>query len=51
MLKRHPGQRARLTDCLIGDLFEEKYGELFGAISEFADLPQPLSHGRAPVAA
>jgi flavin-dependent dehydrogenase len=51
MLKQYPDLRGRLTDCLIGDLFEEKYQELFDAISEFAPLPEPLSHGRAPVAA
>jgi flavin-dependent dehydrogenase len=47
MLKQYPDLRGRLTDCLIGDLFEEKYGELFAAISEFAPLPEPLPHGRA----
>jgi flavin-dependent dehydrogenase len=51
MLKQYPDLRGRLTDCLIGDLFEEKYQELFDAISQFAPLPAPLSHGRAPVAA
>jgi hypothetical protein len=51
MLKQYPDLRGRLTDCLIGDLFEEKYQELFDAISEFAALPAPLTHGRAPVAA
>lgn len=49
MLKAYPEQRARLTDCLIGDLFEEKYGELFEAIQQFAELPSPLPHGRVPV--
>lgn len=49
MLKAYPEQRSRLTDCLIGDLFEEKYGELFEAIQEFAELPSPLPHGRVPV--
>lgn len=51
MLKRYPELRGRLTDCLIGDLMEEKYGELFEAISEFAVVPAPLPHGRVPVAA
>ena len=51
MLKHYPQHRGVLTDCLIGDLFEAKYGQLFGSISEFADLPAPLSHGRAPAAA
>ncbi len=51
MLKSYPEQRGLLTDCLIGDLFQEKYGELFGAMQEFAELPEPLPHGRVPVAA
>ncbi len=29
MLKQYPEMRGRLTDCLIGDLMEDKYGELF----------------------
>jgi len=50
MLKHYPQHRGVLTDCLIGDLFEQKYGDLFGSISEFADLPASLPHGRVPVA-
>jgi flavin-dependent dehydrogenase len=48
MLKQYPQLRGRLTDCLIGDLFEEKYQELFDAIGEFAQLPPKVAHGRAP---
>lgn len=51
MLKQYPQLRGRLTDCLIGDLFQDQYGELFSAIAEFAPLPAPLPHGRAPMAA
>lgn len=40
--------RGRLTDCLIGDLFDKDFEELFAAVGEFADLPEPLAHGRAP---
>lgn len=49
VIKAHPHLRGRLTDCLIGDLFEKDYAELFHAIEEFAVLPAPLAHGRAPV--
>lgn len=49
VIKAHPHLRAGLTDCLIGDLFEKSYEDLFGAIGEFAELPAPLAHGRAPV--
>lgn len=48
VIKAHPHLRGGLTDCLIGDLFEKDYEELFGAIGEFAELPEPLKHGRAP---
>lgn len=51
VIKAYPHLRGRLTDCLIGDLFEKEYEELFGAISEFAELPEPLPHGRAPATA
>ena len=48
VIKAKPHLRGGLTDCLIGDLFEKSYEELFGAIGEFAELPAPLAHGRAP---
>ena len=38
--------RRDLTDCLIGDLIDRDYSELFGKVSEFADLPEELPHGR-----
>jgi flavin-dependent dehydrogenase len=50
VIKAHPHLRGRLTDCLIGDLFEKEYDELFAAIEQFAELPTPLAHGRAPQA-
>jgi flavin-dependent dehydrogenase len=49
VIKAHPQVRGRLTDCLIGDLFEKDYAELFDAIEQFAELPEPLPHGRAPM--
>src|SRR4029434_9883661 len=51
MLKAYPEHRGRLTDSLIGDLFERDFTELYTAMSEFAQLPEPLPHGRAPVPA
>jgi len=50
MLKQHPEQRGRLTDCLIGDLFSD-FTELFGKVREFAALPPSLPHGRTPAPA
>lgn len=35
-----------LTDCLIGDLMDRDYSELFERVSEFAELPEELPHGR-----
>ena len=49
MLRQYPQLKGNLTDCLIGDLFEKQYGELFDAISQFAQLPEAVPHGRAPV--
>ncbi len=48
MLKAYPQHRGRLTDSLIGDLFERDFTELYEAMSEFAELPADLPHGRAP---
>jgi flavin-dependent dehydrogenase len=45
MLKRHPEQRSRLTDCLIGNLAVD-FTELFSAMNELAQTPAPLPHGR-----
>ncbi|MEM9399139.1 MAG: NAD(P)/FAD-dependent oxidoreductase [Verrucomicrobiota bacterium] len=47
VLKKHPELRSDLTDCLIGDLFDRDFDQLFKTIGEFAKLPEALSHGRA----
>ena len=51
MLKTYPQHRGRLTDSLIGDLFERDFTELYEAMREFAELPAELPHGRAPMGA
>ena len=38
--------RHALTDCLIGDLVDRDYTELFEKVAEFAELPEELSHGK-----
>jgi flavin-dependent dehydrogenase len=48
MLRKYPEMRGKLTDCLIGDVDGKDYSDLFKCISEFAQIPEPLSHGRAP---
>ena len=35
-----------LTNCLIGDLIDKDYTELFDRVSEFAELPNELPHGK-----
>ena len=35
-----------LTDCLIGDLIDKDYEQLFDRVSEFAELPEELPHGK-----
>ena len=51
MLKTFPQHRGLLTDSLIGDLFDPDFTELHAAIREFAELPEPIEHGRAPATA
>ena len=45
MLKKYPHLRPDLTDCLIGNL-DKDFGPLFDAVAEFAEVPEPLEHGR-----
>ena len=48
LIKAYPEQRGRLTDSLIGDLFDLDFTDLYAAMGEFAEIPAPLPHGRAP---
>lgn len=45
LLMKYPDLRPALTDCLIGNL-DRDFEPLFTAVAEFAELPQPLPHGR-----
>lgn len=45
LIREYPGVRPVLTDCLIGDLFEDKFSALFSAIGNIADLPGQLDYG------
>jgi flavin-dependent dehydrogenase len=45
LIKANPDLRPVLTDCLIGDLFEDKFGPLFSAVAEIAALPPRLGYG------
>ena len=43
--------RSDLTDCLVGNVDDREFAELFEAMSELADLPEPIEHGLAKVLA
>ena len=45
LMKEHPDLSPDLTDCLIGNLSRD-FEPLFKAVSKFAAVPDPLSHGR-----
>ncbi len=45
LIKKYPHLRGDLTDCLIGHLFKD-FEPLFSAVGEFANIPEPLTHGR-----
>ena len=45
LIKANPDLRPSLTDCLIGDLYEDKFGPLFEAVGEIAELPGLLDYG------
>ncbi|MEQ8764431.1 MAG: NAD(P)/FAD-dependent oxidoreductase [Planctomycetota bacterium] len=45
-LKAHPDYNRALTDCLIGNVYDEALPGMFEAMKAFAELPAPLSHGR-----
>lgn len=45
LLKKHPHLRSDLTDCLIGKVSTD-FTDLFAAVAEFVDVPEPLSYGR-----
>ena len=47
LIKAKMHLRGPLTDCLIGNLMDRDYSELLDAMKDFANLPEPLSHGRA----
>lgn len=50
LIRQHPDLRAKLTDVLIGNIDGKEYDDLNAAMAELAELPEPLDHGRVPVA-
>jgi flavin-dependent dehydrogenase len=49
LVKRGEHLRASLTDCLIGNVDDQDFQELFDAMSDLADLPEPVEYGLARV--
>jgi len=45
LVKRGQHLRASLTDCLIGNVDDQDFQELFEAMSDLAALPDPVEHG------
>jgi len=46
VVMKYADVRRDLTDCLIGDLIDKDYSDLFKKVGEFADLPSDLPHGK-----
>lgn len=45
LVKQNPDLRPVLTDLLIGDIFVDKFDELFAAVEEICELPPELPYG------
>jgi flavin-dependent dehydrogenase len=41
-LRKYPEQRVNIINLLIGDVFKEGVDEVYGPLSEFAEIPQPI---------
>ena len=48
-LSEYPQLKGDMTDCLIGNPFRD-FQPLFDAVAKFADVPQPLPHGKPLIA-
>lgn len=46
LIKMHPELRPPLSDLLIGNIFVDKFDELFAAVSAICELPEDLPYGR-----
>jgi geranylgeranyl reductase family protein len=50
-LKKYPEQRVNIINLLIGDVFKEGVDEIYGPMSEFAEIPPPLYEQLSPTGA
>ncbi|MEP4078023.1 NAD(P)/FAD-dependent oxidoreductase [Haloferula sp.] len=46
LIRAHPNLRPKLTDLLIGNVEDVDFTDLLKAMSEIAELPEPLTHGQ-----
>jgi flavin-dependent dehydrogenase len=51
LVKRGEHLRGALTDCLIGNVDDQDFKELFESMSDFVRLPEPVKHGLAKTSA
>ena len=51
LVKRGEHLRGALTDCLIGNVDDQDFKELFESMSDLARLPDPVDHGLAKTSA
>ena len=45
LIRKDMALRKPLTDCLIGNIDDQDFSNLFHTMSEFADLPDPVNYG------
>ena len=45
LFKKYPEVAVDVTDCLIGNL-DKDFSRMFQAMQEFAQIPEPLQHGK-----
>mgnify|MGYP001413495101 CR=1 FL=1 len=45
VVKQNEKLRGLLTDCLIGNVDDKDFTELFDSMKNYADLPEPIKHG------
>ena len=45
LIRKDMNLRDPLTDCLIGNIDDKDFSNLFRTMSEFADLPDPVNYG------
>ena len=47
LVKRGDHLKSALTDCLVGNVDDKDFRELFDSMADLATLPEPIEHGLA----